>query len=790
MNEFMRTVHFEDKDFQIISDLRKSVFGKELGENRKDFLNDEDKNAFHILYALKDVPIGCGSVCIKNGRAEIYDLCVLERFRDFKVGTKIFKDLLAFAKKQYVKEIYCHTPAKSLKFLHKMGMPHNGVTYQKNGISYIECLNNLVFEGARWVSFGTEAQAVIATADFYWDGNADTELYVTGLGFCHIYINGEPVSDRLLAPAWTNYSEMNTSELIYPIFDKMTYRILYERLPVSRLLKKGKNNITFHIGGGWYCQSECPNEGVLPYGNLLLCYKILSGGNIIAKSDEALKYTKSFVQRASLYYGEDQTAVSELCNFKNYDYPVSTWLNAQSTTPPLAVLNEQSCPPDRVIETIKPKCLVKTDEYALYDVGENVAGYAVIKFPHGKSYRGDTCIVRYAEELNPDNTLNFLSAGGLNHLQKDTFIYEWNCGEFYPRFTWHGGRYFEVLGKGYCEEYKVVHTDIKPKIKFKSSDETLQWIVDSYMRTQMNNIHCCVPSDCPHRERLGYTGDGQLASRAVMTIFDCEGLYRKWMQDIADSQNIYNGHVQHTAPFYGGGGGPGGWGGAMVIVPCNFYKFFGDKKILKKYLPNMRLYLDYMESRTENSLVVMEEYTGWCLGDWCSPDNKNLIPIPFVNTYFYLKTLKMTMEACEILGEDKGDLPKRFEKTKAAFLNEYFCEETGTFCNSIESADAYGFDLGLGNEKTLPAIVEKYTALGEFDTGIFGTDILIRVLCENGYKDLAKTLLTSQKANTFYNMKKQGATTLWETWNGDASHSHPMFGAVCEYIVKYFNEDR
>jgi alpha-L-rhamnosidase len=123
-----------------------------------------------------------------------------------------------------------------------------------------------------------------------------------------------------------------------------------------------------------------------------------------------------------------------------------------------------------------------------------------------------------------------------------------------------------------------------------------------------------------------------------------------------------------------------------------------------------------------------------------------------------------------------------------AFLDKYYDKKTSTFAKSLESSDVYGYDLGFGNEKTLKRIVEKYEKLGEFDTGIFGTRLLIKTLCENGYKDLAFKLLTSEKENTFYNMKKQGATTLWENWNGEASHSHPMFGAVVQYIVKYFNE--
>jgi alpha-L-rhamnosidase len=146
------------------------------------------------------------------------------------------------------------------------------------------------------------------------------------------------------------------------------------------------------------------------------------------------------------------------------------------------------------------------------------------------------------------------------------------------------------------------------------------------------------------------------------------------------------------------------------------------------------------------------------------------------------------LEISEILGKETAKLKTRLDSVIKAFTKAYYDEATGTFCSSVEASDAYAYDIGLGDERTLKAIVDKYETLGEFDTGIFGTDILIRVLCENGYKELAFKLLTSEKENTFYNMKKHGATTLWENWNGEASHSHPMFGAVVQYIVKYFNE--
>ena len=195
-----------------------------------------------------------------------------------------------------------------------------------------------------------------------------------------------------------------------------------------------------------------------------------------------------------------------------------------------------------------------------------------------------------------------------------------------------------------------------------------------------------------------------------------------------------------------------------------------------------------MDAHSENGIVVSEERLGWCLGDWCSPGNKNLIPEPFVNTYFYIRAIKNVIELSKVIGKPTKDLEARLKKVEKAFLDKYYDKKTSTFAKSLESSDAYGYDLGFGNEKTLKKIVEKYEKLGQFDTGIFGTRILIKILCENGHKDLAFKLLTSEKENTFYNMKKHGATTLWENWDGAHSHSHPMFGAVVEYIVKYFNE--
>ena len=145
----------------------------------------------------------------------------------------------------------------------------------------------------------------------------------------------------------------------------------------------------------------------------------------------------------------------------------------------------------------------------------------------------------------------------------------------------------------------------------------LNWLYEAYIRTQLDNYHGCIPSDCPHRERLGYTGDGQLTAETAMLLLDTKELYRKWYQDILDSQGAETGHIPHTAPFLGGGGGPGGWGCAVYQVPLAWAKIYGDDSLLVQGYDAILRWFDYMDAHSEKGLVVREEEGGWCLGDWC-----------------------------------------------------------------------------------------------------------------------------------------------------------------------------
>ena len=318
---------------------------------------------------------------------------------------------------------------------------------------------------------------------------------------------------------------------------------------------------------------------------------------------------------------------------------------------------------------------------------------------------------------------------------------------------------------------------------FECSDETLNWYYRTFVNTQLSNMHSGVPSDCPHRERLGYTGDGQLTCNAVMTEFDAESFYRKWIADIWDCQDKTTGHVQHTAPFAGGGGGPAGWGGAIINVPYQFYRHYGHRNELEAMFSSMEKFVEYMESRTENGMIVREEKDGWCLGDWCTP-TKIEIPEELVNTTMFISQLKRLIFCAKVLGRPYDKYESLITKYSRAVTEKYFDETTGDFFNNIQGANAFAVDCGLGDERTIENIVKKYSEKTEFDTGIFGTEILLNVLYKTGNGELATRLLANKGEVSFDFMRRAGATTLWENWNGEASHSHPMFGASTEFLFE------
>lgn len=650
-------------------------------------------------------------------------------------------------------------------------------------------MSSEIFNNSVWLTY-PDMDAVLTRTAFTAENIKEATLYITALGYFEAFINGERVSDEHFIPAMTDYEKRDLSKIHMPIYDTLSHRIYYYKYDITASIKNGKNILSTHIGAGWYGQHESPNEGMPYWGDNTLVFSLVltdNDGNqkYINSCPENTLHRKSYILETSLYYGEYHDARQYPDGWKTADFDDSAWNKSLTRKAPETELYECFFPSDKVIRTLEAKVIFEFGDIKIYDIGGLAAGYAVIEFDDD-ARSNERATLRYADELNPDGSLQFHYTGGTSRMQRDHFVYDMRAkGQpMHPHFTWHAARYIEVTGLAHITEYRVIQTDLKKIADFTCNNETLQWIFDAYVKTQNANVHGCIPSDCPHRERLGYTGDGQLTCGAVMSVFDARQMYKKWMADIRDCQDKIGGHVQHTAPFYGGGGGPGGWGGAAVIVPYRYYKFYNDISVLEESYESMKAYLKYMVNHTEDGIVTSEEKGGWCLGDWCPLGNRVTIPEAFVNTCFLAKCAEMTAETAEILGysEDIAVYKELAEASKNAIIKHYYNEETASFCEGTQGADAFALDIGLGNERTKQGFIEKYAKLLTFDTGIFGTDLVIRMLFNFGRGDIAYKMLVNEEITSFYNMKKHGATTLWENWDGCDSRCHPMFGAIVEYF--------
>lgn len=642
-----------------------------------------------------------------------------------------------------------------------------------------------------WICGGAGCEAPLFRRSFWLDRTErfqSARLEICGLGYFLFYINGKRISDQELMPAMTDYASVLGCETTYPVWEERSaHRCRYLSFDLLPYLKAGENVLAVRLGNGWYHQTERIAEGKFVFGLPKLWFELTltdaDGRQEWIESDRQTLWHPGGLLKNNLFLGEVRDLRKEPEGWQDPDADLSGWKPAQPVHAPETLLEEQTCPPDRVIRKLYPVLIGEYDGRKIYDCRENIAGRVVLSCL-GK--KGEFITVRHAEELAADGTLDFESAGGSDQLQQDHYICDGRIQTLHPLFCWHGFRYFETEGP--CEVLcaEVIHTDVAVTSSFSCSDPVLNWLYEAYIRTQLDNYHGCIPSDCPHRERLGYTGDGQLTAETAMLLLDAKELYRKWYQDILDSQGKETGHIPHTAPFLGGGGGPGGWGCAVYQVPLAWAKIYGDDSLLVQGYDAILRWFDYMDAHSEKGLVVREEEGGWCLGDWCFPasEEKEQLPEAFINTFYYLHGLQEIMQISEKMNNKLPILfAEREKNVKNAFLDAYFDPETGEFCEGRAAGNAYGLALGLGDERTKKHLVEKYEALGRFDTGIFGTSMLLEQLFSIGAGDLAVRLLTNDsEAASFAHMKRNGATTLWERWDGRESHNHPMFGACVRLL--------
>lgn len=641
---------------------------------------------------------------------------------------------------------------------------------------------------AKWVTAPTTMAAPVIMRHLSLRQPRECAIAVSALGFFTLYVNGVRVGDDYFLPSNSVVCRRAFRRITYPIADEFTCRCYYSTYDLTSYVHDGDNLLEIALGDGWYRQTERIAEGEMAFGDALGALFAVrladADGARTVRSDGTESCRSSATLYSQLFIGERYDARVD----RDRSY---TYAQVRVTELPETLLTPEDSQPDRIIRRLVPTPLHTEGDTTVYDAGENISGFAVVTAAPAD---GQEIRVRFAENLNGDgNALDFGTTGahyrctsGRPQIMEDVFVGDGAPHEFAPQFVWHAFRYLEVTGPGVqAVSVAVVHADAPVTAEFESGSPELNWLFDAYVRTQLDNMHGGIPSDCPHRERLGYTGDGQVCAPAAMLMLDSRSFYRKWIRDIFDSQDKTTGHVNHTAPFAGGGGGPGAWGGAAITVPYHYYRQFGDRAPLAEHYDDMRRWVDYLESRSEQGLVVREEDGGWCLGDWCTLD-KTVIPEPLVNTCLFMRSLRLMRDIAVLLGKPSADITRfdaLYETARAGVYARYYDAATSSFAGGVQGADAFALHAGMGDDRTLAALIRTYDAAESFDTGFVCTPILVQLLFAHGRADVAFRLMTSHRRGGYGYMQDYGATTIWERWDGGGSHNHPMFGACAASLL-------
>ena len=606
--------------------------------------------------------------------------------------------------------------------------------------------------------------------------------YISGLGYYELWINGKKIGDHVLSPNQTNYDKRKLEKWSEPKIGHMTTTVLYETHDVTSAIKSGPNTFGVLLGNGWYIQADRPDDSMLWYNTprLLAQFEVeyTDGSKEIIQSNETWKTSVSPIIYNGLHSGEIYDARMEQKGWTEPGFDDSKWMNAEKVQSPTGKLRSQVSPPDRVTRTIRPVNVTERSKGVYrYDLGEMISGWARLNVtgPAGTKLQ-----LHFIEELGP------------GYDQTDTYILKGEGTETWePRFTWHGFRYVDVSGSPTPLtlenlEGRVVNTDIRPAGSFESSNKLLNQILDNFRRTQLGNVHGGLPSDCPHRERRGYTGDGQISANAAIYSFDMAQFYTKWLDDIRDAQNHETGYVPNTTPYQDGGGGTA-WGSAYVIIPWYMYQYYGDTRILSEHYEGMKHWIDYMKGQLNSNGILANQG----LGEWVPPELV-VLPADFVNSCYYYRCCRLMEKISDALDKDIDQMHFRrlAEKAKSDINAAYFNKKTADYSVAIQGANAFPLAFGITESGKVDSVfndlLTKVTVdnKAHFDTGILGTPILLDVLTDFGRVDVAYTLMNQRDYPGFGYMIEKGATTIWETWLGDASHSHPMFGSVTSWLYK------
>ncbi len=608
-------------------------------------------------------------------------------------------------------------------------------------------------------------------------------IYVSGLGYYELRLNGRKVGDHVLDPAQTDYRKV----ALYSVFD-ITADI------------REKNSLAVILGNGRHIKAY-------GYGKprLMLQVHLERENELIERvvSDETWKTSSGALLENGIYLGERYDARLEQDGWDLPGFDDSSWAGAEVVEGPR--LAPQLIPPIRVTERLRP---VQTwslrPDVHVFDFGQNFSGWVRLtaRGPRDREIR-----IRHAELVNEDGTLNVLP--NQNAEATDIYLLKGQGDEVYePRFTYHGFRYAEVSGypgelSRDCLEGCFVHSDVSKNGDFRCSHDLLNRVHQNVLWGQLSNL-MSIPTDCPQRdERQGWLGDAHLSAEEAIFNFDMAAFYGKFLEDIRLAQRE-DGSLPDTVPPYLGKLYPAdpAWGIAYLELAWLLYYYYDDERILQKHFAGMRRYVDHLTKNADGKIIQkLGKY-----GDWCSPGvvAPKKTPLELTSTWCYYRAVSLLSSFADVLGrpDDVRSYARLADDIKTAFNAKFLLDDqyaAGRVGPADKNPNQTSNILPLALDMVPPE--KKEIVLGRLldsvvkewdyhpDTGILGTRYLLDVLTENGHGEKAFRVATQRTYPGWGYMVEQGATTLWERWEkltggGMNSHNHIMLGSIDAWFYR------
>lgn len=615
--------------------------------------------------------------------------------------------------------------------------------------------------------------------------------YIAAAGLYELYVNGEKIGNHRLDPMYTRFDRRN----------------LYVTYDVTPQLAEGDNVIGVLLGNGWYNhQSKAVWDfDRAPWRNrpafcMDLRVTYTDGSVETIPTDLSWRKSDGPLLFNSIYTGEHYDARLEHKEWSTPGFDDSKWQGVGYRSVPSANVTAQQTVPIRNVLEIPAISLKKQDEKTyLFDFGQNMSGVTRIKVA-GEA--GTEVRIKHGERLSPDGrlTLSNIDVYYRGDKEKDPFqtdiliLSGKGTDEFMAKFNYKGFRYVEVtsdkpisLDRNSLVAY-FMHSDVSPAGKITTSSELVNRLWQATNNAYLSNL-MGYPTDCPQREKNGWTGDGHFAIETALYNFDGITVYEKWLADHRDEQQP-NGVLPDIIPTGGWGYGTDNgldWTSTIAIIPWNLYLFYGDDKPLKDCYGNIKRYVDYVDR------ISPDHLTTWGRGDWVpvkSHSNKELTS----SIYFYVDT-RILANAAKMFDyeEDYARYTALAEKIKKAVNDKYLNRETGIYNNGTQTELSVPLQWKIVPEDMIPKIAANLAKKVEeagfhLDVGVLGAKAILNALSENGYPEVAYKVAAQDTYPSWGWWIVNGATTLLENWDlkaeRDISDNHMMFGEIGGWFFK------